>query len=350
MNREFEKVLTVGPSVKRQGGIASVLSKYKENYNVPYFSSTFFQKTIFSFLFFPERVISFFLILLFNSKIESVHIHTSSEGSFLRKYLLIKIARLFKKKIVFHIHSGRFLEFYNRSNNIVKNAIEDCINNSDCLAVLSNSWKEKYEKIFNPQKVTVVPNLIPKPLEEAKNFNTTPHIKIIYLGKIFAAKGIFDLLDVIKGNYDDLSNKASFIIAGSGEEEKTHIYKKIDKYNIINFTGWVDPEEKKNLLSTSDILVLPSYSEGLPVSILEAMSYKMPIIATPVGGIPEIVENETNGRLITPGNKTELFESIMYYINDKRLIKEHGLNSYKKIEPHFPENVGKILLGIYQNI
>ena len=350
MNKGFENVLTVGPGLKRKGGIASVLKKYREYYKAPYFSSTFFQKTLFSFLFFPERIISFLSVLAFNSKIEIVHIHTSSEGSFYRKYVLLRIARLFKKKVVIHIHSGRFLQFYLSSNKFVKKAINNSINNADCLAVLSQSWEKKYRNSFSPCKVDVIPNLISKPIDSDNNAAKNSKIKIIYLGKIFQAKGIYDLLDCIFENYQYYYENVSFAIAGNGEEEKTRIYREKDTKGIIDFTGWINDEQKNKLLKESDILILPSYSEGLPVSILEAMSFKMPIIASPVGGIPEIVSNNVNGKFVTPGNKKEIHDAISYYINNKHMIKEHGLNSYKKVKPHFPENVKKALLNIYQSL
>lgn len=347
MTVNSQQILIIGPSTKRKGGIATVLEKYKENYDFLYFTSTFFQKTTFSFLFFPERIVSLLIYLSMHPRIMIVHIHSSSDGSFIRKYILYKIARLFNKKIVFHIHSGRFIAFYDKSNAFIKRAIEECLNNSDSLVVLSKSWKEVYLKKFKPKKINIVPNLINYPNNIIKPKNERSKIKIIFLGKIFEAKGIYHLLDTIIEHYDDFSENVSFIIAGNGEEERTRKYKLKDTKDIINFTGWVGPKEKNKILGESDILILPSFSEGLPVSILEAMSFKLPIIATPVGGIPEIVKHNINGKVIKVADNEEIYQSILFYIENKEMISIHGMKSYEMVKQHFPENVEKKLMKIY---
>ena len=349
---EFENILIVCPSTERKGGIASVLKKYKNNFDLVYFSSTHFQSSFLSFLFLPERLLSFILVLFFNKKIKVVHIHGSSQGSFMRKVIFYKLAKWFNKKVVYHIHSGRFINFYKNSNATTKKAIKYVINTTDVLVVLSKSWAGQYKNLFNPKAIDVIPNMISKPQTEVvrqlKKSNEKIHV--VFLGKIFKPKGIYDLLDCIIENYDAFKATTTFTIAGNGEEDQTQKYREQDTDQIINFTGWIDQEEKDKILSESDILILPSYSEGLPVSILEAMSYKMAIIATPVGGVPDIVENNVNGILFEPGNKTAIFNTLTQYIENKKLIIEQGEKSYKKVINHFPENVRKDLIRIYNSI
>lgn len=349
MVQDFQNILIIGPSSKRKGGIASVLSIYKQKFNAHYFDSTKFQSTILSFLFFPERLLSLCIFLYFNKKIEIVHIHGSSEGSFIRKYILYKICKFFNKKTIYHIHSGRFNDFYEQTNNILKPTIKGLINNADAIIVLSEYWLKYFKATFNPKKVEIVPNIVLEPLLESKKGINTP-IKIVYLGKIFKAKGIYDLLDCIISNYDKYCGKATFFIAGNGEEDKTNEYKKLDKEGIIIFLGWINTKQKNELLQRADVLILPSYSEGLPISILEAMSYQMPIIATPVGGIPEVVQDGFNGKIIKQGNLKDIDKAINFYINNSIIIKTQGENSYKKVKQHFPKNVKTKLLKIYNDI
>ena len=87
---------------------------------------------------------------------------------------------------------------------------------------------------------------------------------------------------------------------------------------MVKFVGWVSGDAKSKILSTTDILVLPSYYEGLPISVLEAMSYAMPVITTPVGGIPEVVTDGVEGTLFTPGDKASLTQTIDTYIENPR--------------------------------
>ena len=94
--------------------------------------------------------------------------------------------------------------------------------------------------------------------------------------------------------------------------------------------------------------ILPSYNEGLPIAILEAMSYKHPVISTPVGGIPEVIENGENGLLVKPGDTAAIADAVRFYIINKEKIAEHGAHAYEIVKDFFPEKVFSDLDGIYQ--
>ena len=119
--------------------------------------------------------------------------------------------------------------------------------------------------------------------------------------------------------------------------------------NFVRFEGFVSGEKKIELLNWANVFVLPSFNEGLPISILEAMSYRMPIISTPVGGIPEVVD-ERNGKLVTPGNDKQIYEAIREYVDNGSLIKQQGDVSFKKVETYLPEYVLNHLKTIYEGL
>ena len=100
----------------------------------------------------------------------------------------------------------------------------------------------------------------------------------------------------------------------------------------------------------SDVFILPSYSEGMPVSILEAMSYAMPIITTDVGGIPEIVNHNVNGIVIKPGDKRALLSAVGYYLNDSEAIEKHGSESLNIIQEYFPGPVMSKMENLYKSL
>ena len=145
----------------------------------------------------------------------------------------------------------------------------------------------------------------------------------------------------------------NFFVYLGGDGDVEQVLTKIKEYGldkIVEYVGWVTGNKKIKLLNNADVYILPSYSEGLPISILEAMSYKMPIIATNVGGIPEIVLNSQNGYLITPGDQQALKDSI-----DKMLLsdirrKEMGEISYQLSKAHFPNEIEKNLNSIYEDL
>lgn len=345
--------MTIGPDYKTlKGGIASVLSvyaKYDKSFKfLPTYSSENNFKNI---LLFPIKYfnILFFLITHLNYKI--VHIHGASRISFYRKYLIfLSLKYLLRRKIIYHIHGGEYHLFENESNFIIKKIIHHMVNNSNAIICLSNQWKEFFETKFNPQKTVVLNNIIPMPLE--KNIMTDNEIiKFLFLGKIVDGKGVFDLLISVYNHKEYLKQKIKIFIGGDGEIER--LQKEIEELNLgemVEFVGWVSGESKDKLLVNCNIYLLPSYNEGLPISILEAMSYKMPIISTDVGGIATIVKNDLNGILITPGDRDALFEGMKYFIEHKDEIDKYGETSFEIVQDFLPEKVINDLYMIYEEV
>lgn len=109
------------------------------------------------------------------------------------------------------------------------------------------------------------------------------------------------------------------IIAGTGDIgniKKASLERNIQ--NNISFPGWLDEIERDHYLKMSDIFFLPSYTEGMPMSILEAMGYGLPVVSTNIGGIPDLVKNNENGYLSDPGNTDEMAENILSILNNEK--------------------------------
>lgn len=353
MSYKNNNILFIGPySKKPKGGVAFVLSEYEKLFPEAYFVAS--TKTgnkgtkLLGFLF---GLIHFLFLLLTRPSIKIVHIHGASYSSFKRKYIIYKIAKFFNKKVIYHIHGGAFHRFYYGASKKYRKRIQEPINNSDAIVCLSNHWKDFFKNNFNPKYVTVIPNIIPIP-NEISFIKTKSHLKeFLFLGLIDENKGIWLLLDTLKDHKHEIKNKAVFKIGGNGETQK--LQKLIEEYgltDIVEFQGWVSGEQKQHLLANADVYLLPSYNEGLPISILEAMSYSLPILSTNVGGIPEIVSDD-NGKIIEPGNKEQLWKAIEFFIHaDKNQLKEMGKHSFKKVKPHLPNEVKKSLIELYQKI
>ena len=174
---------------------------------------------------------------------------------------------------------------------------------------------------------------------------------LLFLGRLGKRKGIYDLLDVLKNNKEKYEGKILLLIGGDGETEKVVNYIKQNNLdNIVKFKGWISGRQKILLLNQADTYILPSYNEGLPISVLEAMSYSLPIISTNVGGIPEILKHGVNGYLIHPGNKNEIEESINNLISDKGLREKMGRASRYMVKEHLPEYVEKQLSNLYNKL
>lgn len=344
-----KQVLTIGCDYKTtKGGISTVIASYSHIFSpFNFIGSTQVKSKIENLLYFIYSIISFTCKCIFCRKIRIIHIHTGSNNSFWRKSVYIKIAKRFNKKVVLHIHGGMFHIFYEKN----KEKVDKILGKVDVIIALSQYWLKFFKETVGHKNVIIVPNITEYPKPDASLKKNDDITRVLFLGTINEAKGVFDMLEMVRENKEYLTNKLIIYIGGNGEVERfNNMIKEYGISNIVRFEGWVNEEKKAALLSECDIYLLPSYTEGLPISILEAMTYKLPIISTPVGGIPEIIENGKNGFLITPGNREELFNAINNLIKDSKKREIMGEEGYKKVSPHLPDNVSNVLTNIYNSL
>lgn len=291
------------------------------------------------------------LRLLYDKNIQIIHLHFAADGSFWRKEKLLKLGKRFGKKVILHCHASRFKDFYNESTFEKKLWIVNTINKADLLIVLSNSWKSWFISIGIPEnKIIILHNITSYPILKPKYKKNDNKIHFLFMGEIGARKGVFDILRGLAESKDDLKDRLELRIGGNHNEklllDTIHNYK---LENIVKFEGWVSDEKKISLFNWAEVFILPSYNEGLPISILEAMSYGMPIISTPVGGIPEVV-TEKNGILVNPGNDKEIINAMKTFIEKPEKIKECGEYSKQNVKTYLPDYVMNHLKQIYERL
>ena len=353
MISRFNQVLFVGPQYKNhRGGIGAVIATYALNIDAFKFIATYDGKlnAIENCIFFAKAYLKIFFRLLTDRDIKIVHIHGSSKGSFYRKYLVFLTAKfVFNKKVVYHLHGSEFHIFQEKSGQFTKLIIKHLAEKTDTFVCLSQWWFGYLSNIFNIKKLYIVNN----PIDPARFTNhrlekNKLELKLLFLGRIGERKGIFDLLKVLINNKEIWRRNIKLLIGGDGEIERVQAIIDSDKLEgVVEYVGWVDGQKKWELLTQCDVLVLPSYNEGLPISILEAMSYGKAIVATTVGGIPEVVINGENGYLIEPGDMAALETSIQTMINNPDLVNQMGEKSIHRVEPYMINNVIKQLEIIY---
>lgn len=335
---------------KGKGGVASVLREYSKIFpNATFISTTASNGKLLNFLTLLIAVIKLPCILIVNRK-AIVHIHGASYNSFKRKKLLYQIIRLFGNKVVYHIHGAEFHDFFFKSTKKRQRKISNLINNVDCVICLSLQWKQFFLTNFEPIKIEILPNIVEEPTHLGLPISKTT-FDFLFLGHISERKGIWLLLSVVEQLKFELKGKFVFYIGGNGEVEKLKMKIKEKKLEgIIEFIGWVSDEKKIQYLNKADAFILPSYNEGLPISILEAMTYGLPIVSTKVGGIPEVLKDGINGFLIEPGNECQLSLIIKKVINDPVSFVSLGQNNSTLIQPYLPHNVKNSLIKIYSEI
>jgi len=347
------KILTVGPVYRNhRGGVGAVIDIYSRYFEIFNFVSTYRAGSIlFKGYIFSLGLIKLIITLSLNRKIKIIHIHGASNSSFYRKFVIFIIGKyLFRKIIIYHIHGGGFQVFYEKANAFSKKLIKTFLENADTIICLSQSWYEYYNKNFKGKKLVILPNIIDYPGKVENNRNAIV-TTFLFFGSICEAKGVFDLVNVIADKKEQYRNRIKLLIGGNGEIQHLKDLIKIQQIeDIVEFLGWVNNEEKIAVLNRADIYILPSYNEGLPISILEAMSYGKAVISTNVGGIPEIVRNKENGLLIEPGNLEQIEKALNFFLGNTELIEEYGAVSKQLVQNYLPDPVLKQLINIYKSV
>lgn len=343
---ETKNILTIGIDYRVvRGGVAAVENVYSTFYQpFNHVTTTVTNGQVKKLLVLCKAILQFLYWMLFHPEIKIVHVQGSVGASFWRKAIFIYVAKFFHKKVVWHMHAGRFAVFYQQH----RYAVRKVVNKSDVIIALSEYWKEYFKNEFSTKRVEIIKNVISAPKAHKQQ---TSYFTLLFLGLLGKNKGIYDLLECIWDHKVEFQGKLKLYIGGNGEIE--HVKQLIKEYgiaDIVIFEGWVSGDKKIELLNKSDAYILPSYKEGLPISILEAMSYGMPIISTPVGGIPEIVSNGENGYLVEPGNKEDIYKAIISLLNDSDLRNRMGSVSLSRVGEHLPEYVEKQLETLYDSL
>lgn len=286
-----------------------------------------------------------------------IHVHTAGYLSFFESSLYLFISALFNKKTILHIHANSLDTFYQSSSFLTKLYIRKSILISDKTIALSNYWKKFIvnEMKINNDLIYVIHNGVPfskYAYQKTCNEKFDDNIHILFMGgRDSKRKGVYDLISSISLILNQQPN-VILTVVGSGEVETIRsICKDLNLGKNVRILGQITDKEKINELNNSDIFVLPSYSEGLPISILEAMAFGVPVVSTTVGAIPEVIEEGVNGFLIEPGDHKLLAEKLLLLIKSKNLREDMGINNLEKIKNKYDlKFVTNELQKLYDNV
>ena len=285
-------------------------------------------------------------VLLLTMKSPLLHIHLSSRASFWRKFGICLLAMLTRRPYLLHVHGSEFMKFYRqesgpRAQRLVRFAFRHAV----LVLALSNEWRANILEICPGARVEVLPNAVPLPPAREGAGSAT---EIVFLGRLGERKGTFDLVRAFAKVFQDFPH-ASLTCAGDGViDEIVQLTRQLHVDDRVRCPGWLNAEQAHKLLSTAGIFVLPSYAEGLPMSLLEAMSWGLPVVSSPVGGIPQVVRHQENGLLVEPGDVDNLAASLASLLGDKDQRSRLGEAARETIENHFSLQAAiEKLSGIY---
>ncbi|MFN6572452.1 MAG: glycosyltransferase family 4 protein [Dendronalium sp. ChiSLP03b] len=346
------KILMIGSSLEQNGGIATfeklIIKHAPTNIEIQHITSHDEGSIAHRLIIFCQALGKFLWKLIFEQT-DIIYLQISERANILRKSILALIAFLFRKPVLLHAHGAEFHLTYSRLPEWAKQLLSSIFRRCNGLIVLSKTWKEYYvlNLGLNPQQVFVLPNPAELPVEIPQRMNAD-RVTLLFCGRVGQRKGTFDLIEAFANLPAEQKNRAKLIIAGDGDIEQGR--KLVENLNLtehITFAGWVNSEERDKLLAKADVFLLPSYNEGLPMAILEAMSWGLPVISTPVGGIPELIVSNENGLLVKPGDIQQLSAAILSLITNDELRLIMGKTARERVMPYDIKNYLNSLIDVY---
>jgi len=278
-----------------------------------------------------------YMARLMTGRVGLLHVHLSSRASFWRKSFFILPSYLFKVPVVLHLHGGEFHLFYGQECSApCRRFIRYVFERAARVVVLSKSWQAWVRDNFPRARVGLIYN--PVSLPPIVHRESSPET-VLFLGRLGERKGVYHLIAAAHALLRDYPRLVLWL-GGDGEvEDGRALARQLGIEDHIEFLGWVSGEGKRSRLQQAAVYALPSYNEGLPMSVLEAMAYGLPVVATPVGGIPEAVSDGVEGFLVPPGDEAALADRLRRLLDDEELRRRMGAAARAKVERCFSTEV-----------
>lgn len=319
-------VCMIVPNESVKGGIASVVNGYRgsdleKHYRITYIES-YQDGSKWDKLKKALKGYAAFRRLLRKDRPDLVHIHSSFGPSFYRKMPFILWSASGGIPVVNHIHGAEFDTFYEKASDAKKKRVRRVYGKCTRLVALSEEWAARLAQIVPRERIDILENYcrIPKePYDAGRNRK-----QVLFLGELGERKGCFDIPAI----WEQVKKKcpdASLVMAGDGEMARVkEAFSKKGIAQDVSFPGWVRGEEKERLLCESGIFLFPSYHEGMPMAVLEAMGYGLGIVTTNVGGIPQLIADGRSGFLEAPGDLTAMVKDVIALMQDEALCRNMG--------------------------
>lgn len=352
------KVLVVGPSPSRsKGGMATVIQNIEKDVDLnkefeidiheSFIDGSVIRRALHS-------VVGYMRFLRIYKKYDLFHIHMVSNGSTFRKAYYVRTLKKHNKKIILHMHVGKYLEFFEALNDKKKKYVRSIFDSAHMVILLSEGWRSIFRDCVgvSEEKIEILNNGIDTcTYQEAITDVTKTPKEFLFLGRVGERKGAYDVVAAVEKIKNE-GKEIHCVMAGDGDVEIVRqLVKEKGLENMIELTGWIGPEKRMELLKQVSTMLLPSYHEGLPMTLLEGMAAGKAVITTAVGSIPEFVEDGVNGAVLQPGDVDGIKEKLIWFSEHPEMLQEMSVNNRAKIEKGYTCKVmHEKLAGFYRKL
>ena len=296
-----------------------------------------------------------FAWLILRIRPEVVHLNTSiNNKAYWRDFIFLVIAEVLDCKVVNQIHGGVMPEMFTHNSVIKAWLFRRFIGYSDVIVLISKAAHQAYAKFTPETHLVNIPNAIEHTglLGDLFLTDSKRPLKLIYIGRLTYEKGLFETLDAIAKLVGE-GRKLSFQIVGGGEAEGD-LQARVNQLGLreqVHLLGPIFGDAKNTLWRQADVFVFPTYSEGLPYSMLEAMAAGTPPITCPVGAIPDVVQDGVHGLLIPPKDVNAIARAIVQMDEQRDQLHRMALASRRCILEHYTaERLARDFKSLYSSV
>ncbi|MFC5679537.1 glycosyltransferase family 4 protein [Aeromicrobium endophyticum] len=321
------KVLTIGPaplSAHSRGGMASVLTLMAAHPDprvsirvVPtYADHGRFRRTLLG-----VRGMMLASALIVCGRVDVLHVHLAHGGSVVRKSLPLAVARLRGTATIVHEHSYDFAGWFDGLPRVVQALVRRAVRADRWLVLATRHVDEFGSRLaMDVERIRVLHNPVVAPAVPASSVSSDDVVRAVSLGRLGHRKGSYDVVAAVALLAADVRSHLHVVLAGDGEvDEVRAAVRAAGVDDVVEVRGWQSPVERDLLMRTSQVFLLPSYEEGLPMAMLEAMAHGLAPVVSPVGGIPNVVGDGVEGLLVAPGDVAALSDAMRRMVVDVEL-------------------------------
>lgn len=257
----------------------------------------------------------------FNGRLAGVHVNMAERLSLFRKGAVIVTCRALGVPVVLHLHAAQLHHFYGGLPRPLQ-ALTRWVFSLPASVVVLGSAARKFvieELDVEPGRVDIVINGVPEPTHARRVSGESAVQRVLFVGNLSERKGVTDLLQALALPGLDTA-KLDVTLAGGGDVEAYEAKaRKLGIASFVRFAGWSDQQQVARLMARADLLVLPSYDEGLPLVILEALANGVAVVCSPVGEIPSVLTDGTNACFVQPGDVAGIAAGLRRVLQDGEL-------------------------------
>lgn len=300
------------------------------------------------------RAMMLFVYELFRSRPDIVHLHASSDTSLVRKGVLLWVSWAARVPVVVHMHGSGFHDQYGNAHRLIQKLIRTTLGRASVIVALGSDRAERLESIVPSARIALIPNAV-RIAQRVRQPAAGKPVHVVFVGRIGERKGTFRLLDAWSALAADpefgRGKAATLTIAGDGDvEQARERVRELDLQDSVQVSGWLSEDAVGELLDSAQVMALPSWNEGQPMAVLEAMARGLCVIASDVGGIPDMIGGGC-GLLVAPDDIEGITAALRLVVYDDAARAHYGRAAHTRVAERFDvDTVWRRLDTLYREV